>query len=132
MAAFASAGHLPPVLFPADNVAEVVPVPVGPPLGTGVGGYELITRTMTPAQTLLLFTDGLVERRGEDIDVSLARLAGQWLRPGAGVEELLDTVVDRFDAQHAEDDVAVLAARICRRPHHEADESVTAPPPEAI
>ncbi|NWF29031.1 SpoIIE family protein phosphatase [Streptomyces sp. PKU-EA00015] len=130
VAAFASAGHLPPVLFGADNAAEVVPVPVGPPLGTGLGGYELITRTMAPSQTLLLFTDGLVERRGEDIDVSLARLSGRWLRPGAGVEELLDTVVDRCDAQHAEDDVAVLAARIRRRPRPEAQESVTPPPPD--
>ncbi|MFF8842162.1 PP2C family protein-serine/threonine phosphatase [Streptomyces sp. NPDC015127] len=131
VAAIASAGHLPPVLFTADNTAEVVPVPVGPPLGTGVGGYELITRTMVPGQTLLLFTDGLVERRGEDIDVSLARLAGRWLRPGADVEDLLDTVVDRFDAHHAEDDVAILAARIRRRPPA-AHDSTAAPHPDTM
>ncbi|MBT1187649.1 SpoIIE family protein phosphatase, partial [Streptomyces sp. CJ_13] len=67
-------------------------------------------------ETLLMFTDGLVERRGEDIDVSLARLAGLRLPVGAGVEALVDAVVAGLDARHAEDDVAVLAARPRRRP----------------
>ncbi|WP_369779593.1 PP2C family protein-serine/threonine phosphatase [Streptomyces sp. R33] len=117
VADFASAGHLPPAIFGADSSAALVDVPVGPPLGTGVGGYEGVTRAITTEETLLMFTDGLVERRGEDIDVSLARLAGLRLPVGAAVEELVDAVVDALDARHAEDDVAVLAARIRpRRP----------------
>ncbi|MEU6095237.1 GAF domain-containing SpoIIE family protein phosphatase [Streptomyces sp. NPDC047079] len=115
-ASLTSAGHLPPALFAGDGTAELLDVPTGPPLGTGVGGYEPTTRALAPQDTLLLFTDGLVERRKEDIDVSLARLAELRVRPGAGVEELLSDVLDRLDAQHAEDDVAVLAARIRRRP----------------
>ncbi|WP_406388471.1 PP2C family protein-serine/threonine phosphatase [Streptomyces sp. NBC_00211] len=115
VADFASAGHLPPAVFGADSTAALVEVPVGPPLGTGVGGYEGITRAITTEETLLMFTDGLVERRGEDIDVSLARLAGLRLPVGAAVEELVDAVVAGLDARHAEDDVAVLAARIRRR-----------------
>ncbi|WP_133899062.1 PP2C family protein-serine/threonine phosphatase [Streptomyces sp. KS 21] len=117
VADFASAGHLPPAIFGADSSAALVDVPVGPPLGTGVGGYEGVTRAITTEETLLMFTDGLVERRGEDIDVSLARLAGLRLPVGAAVEELVDAVVAALDARHAEDDVAVLAARIRpRRP----------------
>lgn len=115
-ATFASAGHLPPVVFTADGSAELVDLPVGPPLGTGFGGYEPLTREVTPADTLLLFTDGLVERRGEDIDVSLARLAALRLPVGSGPEEVVRQVLARLDAQHAEDDVAVLAARIRERP----------------
>ncbi|WP_432068521.1 PP2C family protein-serine/threonine phosphatase [Streptomyces sp. C10-9-1] len=115
-AAFASAGHLPPVLFAADGRAELVAVPVGPPLGTGIGGYEVLTRAVAEAETLLLFTDGLVERRGVDIDSSLERLSGRWLPPGTGAEALLDAVVDRCGATRAEDDVAVLAARVRDRP----------------
>lgn len=115
VADFASAGHLPPAIFGADSSAALVDVPVGPPLGTGVGGYEGVTRAITTEETLLMFTDGLVERRGEDIDVSLARLAGLRLPVGAAVEELVDAVVAGLDARHAEDDVAVLAARIRRR-----------------
>jgi hypothetical protein len=115
-AALAGAGHLPPVVFAGDGTGELVRLPVGPPLGTGVGGYEQATRALAPDETLVMFTDGLVERRGEDIDESLARLAGLRLPPGADAEELLDEVLVRLDARHAEDDVAVLAARIRRRP----------------
>ncbi|MFI8519880.1 PP2C family protein-serine/threonine phosphatase [Streptomyces sp. NPDC085481] len=115
-ATFASAGHLPPVVFAADGSAGLVELPVGPPLGTGLGGYEPVGRTLTPGDTLLLFTDGLVERRGEDIDASLARLAGLRLPPGSGPEAVVDEVLRRLDAHTAEDDVAVLAARVRERP----------------
>ncbi|WXK75399.1 GAF domain-containing SpoIIE family protein phosphatase [Streptomyces sirii] len=121
LAGFASAGHLPPVVFRGDGGADLVRVPVGPPLGTGVGGYELITRGLTPDDTLLMFTDGLIERRGEDIDDSLARLARLRLPARAGVAEVLDEVLLRLDGLHAEDDVAVLAARLRERPGPEAD-----------
>ncbi|MFJ3964994.1 PP2C family protein-serine/threonine phosphatase [Streptomyces sp. NPDC090036] len=116
VAMFASAGHLPPAVFGADGSATLVDVPVGPPLGTGVGGYEAVTRAIGPQETLLMFTDGLVERRGEDIDVSLARLAGVRPPVGAGVDAVVDAVVEGLDASHAEDDVAVLAARARARP----------------
>ncbi|MDV5142952.1 PP2C family protein-serine/threonine phosphatase [Streptomyces sp. SBC-4] len=115
-ATFASAGHLPPAVFGADGSAELVDLPVGPPLGTGVGGYEPTTRPLTPAETLLLFTDGLVERRGEDIDVSLARLASLRLPPDPGPHQVVDEVLRRLGAHRAEDDVAVLAARVRARP----------------
>lgn len=47
IAGFASAGHLPPVVFGRDGTAELMRLPVGPPLGTGIGGYELVTRTLS-------------------------------------------------------------------------------------
>ena len=115
-AALVSAGHLPPVRFGADGTGTLLRLPVGPPLGTGVGGYQQTTCALAPDQTLVMFTDGLVERRREDIDESLARLAGLRLPPGAGVQETLDFILDRLDAQNAEDDVAVLTARIRRSP----------------
>ncbi|MFD6245807.1 PP2C family protein-serine/threonine phosphatase [Streptomyces roseolus] len=115
-ATFASAGHLPPAVFGPDGSAGLVDLPVGPPLGTGVGGYEPATRPLGAGDTLLLFTDGLVERRGEDIDVSLARLAGLRLPPDQGPEGVVEEVLRRLDARHAEDDVAVLAARVRVRP----------------
>ncbi|MXM64383.1 SpoIIE family protein phosphatase [Streptomyces sp. HUCO-GS316] len=111
----ASAGHLPPAVIDAEGRTSLLPVPVGPPLGTGLGGYEPATFRLDPAQTLLLFTDGLVEHRSEDIDQSLDRLAGVGFRAGSDVQEVLDTVLARLDARHAEDDVAVLAARLQHR-----------------
>ncbi|MFB7030007.1 MULTISPECIES: PP2C family protein-serine/threonine phosphatase [unclassified Streptomyces] len=115
-ATFASAGHLPPAVFGPDGSAELVDLSVGPPLGTGVGGYDPTTRELGQGDTLLLFTDGLVERRGEDIDVSLARLAGLRLSPEPGPEQVVDEVLGRLDAHRAEDDVAILAARVRTRP----------------
>ncbi|WP_405603070.1 PP2C family protein-serine/threonine phosphatase [Streptomyces sp. NBC_01410] len=123
LASFSSAGHLPPVVFSNEGVAHLVNVPVGPPLGTGVGGYELVSRTFDPGDTLLLFTDGLVERRSEDIDTSLARLAHVRPDPGGTLDDLVDEVLHELDAAHAEDDVAVMAARIRRKAAPDDDAS---------
>ncbi|EFG09897.1 Putative magnesium or manganese-dependent protein phosphatase [Streptomyces clavuligerus] len=112
LVSLSSAGHLPPVTLSASGTVELVDVPVGPPLGTGVGGYDRAQRPLGPDDTLLMFTDGLVERRGEDIDVSLARLARLRPDPRAPLDTLVDEILARLDAAHAEDDVAVLAARI--------------------
>ncbi|MFJ5550076.1 PP2C family protein-serine/threonine phosphatase [Streptomyces sp. NPDC093225] len=120
-AVYASAGHLPPVVFDRDGAGEVLDVPVGPPLGTGVGGYEALARPIAAGQTLLLYTDGLVERRGEDMDVSLARLTALPVRGGTPLAEVVDAVCDGLDVRHAEDDVAVVAARLHPRPPHHAD-----------
>ncbi|MGW0599033.1 PP2C family protein-serine/threonine phosphatase [Streptomyces sp. NPDC002776] len=111
----AGAGHLPPAVIDGSGRVSLLPVPVGPPLGTGLGGYEPATYRLDPSQALLLFTDGLVERRGEDIDQSLDRLAGVSFSAATGVQDVLDTVLARLDARHAEDDVAVLAARLHHR-----------------
>ncbi|MFL4946185.1 PP2C family protein-serine/threonine phosphatase [Streptomyces sp. MMS24-I31] len=114
--AFASAGHLPPVVFHRDGSAGLVPLPVGPPLGTGLGTYEVSALPLAPDDTLMMFTDGLVERRGEDIDTSLARLSALRVRPGLEVSALLDEILDRLGAEQAGDDVAALAARLRPRP----------------
>lgn len=114
-ALYASAGHLPPAVFAADGTGRLLDVPVGPPLGTGLGGYESAAHPLAPEDTLVLYTDGLVERRGEDIDHSLARLTGLRLPACGTAEEAVDAVVAGLDARHAEDDVAVLAARIRSR-----------------
>lgn len=117
MALYSSAGHLPPALFTAEGTGTLLDVPVGPPLGTGIGGYESLARPLTADQTLLLYTDGLVERRSEDIDTSLARLATLRLGSRTSLPEVVDAVCAGLDARHAEDDVAVLAARLRPRPH---------------
>lgn len=120
-AVYASAGHLPPAVFTGGGGGELVDVPVGPPLGTGIGGYEALARPIGPEQTLLLYTDGLVERRGEDIDTSLARLTALRMGADAGPLDVVGTVCDGLDALHAEDDVAVVAARPRPRQPQDAD-----------
>ncbi|QMU71163.1 PP2C family protein-serine/threonine phosphatase [Streptacidiphilus sp. P02-A3a] len=110
---FASAGHLPPVLISPDQPTRLLPVPTGPPLGTGLGGYTAEVHPLEPGQVLLLYTDGLVERRTEDIDVSLARLTRLGQRPrAASLDGLLDHVLGTVKPPVPDDDIAVLAARI--------------------
>lgn len=107
----ASAGHPPPVLIdPGAARARVARVPVGPPLGTGLGGYRTTVVPCGPGTVLFMYTDGLVERRGEDIDVSVGRLTRLTLPASGQLQDLLEEVVDRF-ADTAEDDIAVLVSR---------------------
>ena len=110
---FASAGHLPPTLISPDRPAELLSVPTGPPLGTGLGDYQAVVHPLHPGQVLLLYTDGLVERRTEDIDVSLARLTRLGRpQPSASLDDLLDHVLAAVKPTAPEDDIAVLAARV--------------------
>ncbi len=112
---YARAGHLPPAVLRAGGGTDLVPVPAGPPLGTGYGGYEPVTVDWESGDVLLLYTDGLVEHRGEDIDASLGRLSALRLETTTGLETLVDQILDHMVAGAAEDDVAVMAARIRAR-----------------
>lgn len=108
---YANAGHLPPLRILPDGRVELVPRPAGPPLGTGMGVYETVTRPGVPGGVLLLYTDGLVERWAEDIDVSLHRLTELRLLPGGGLDEILDGILAHAATGSARDDIALLAAR---------------------
>jgi PAS domain S-box-containing protein len=109
---FSSAGHLPPVLVDPDRGARLLEGGSGLMLGTGHDLRREGSSVRIPhGATLLLFTDGLIERRGEDIDSSLRRLQQQTL---ALAREPLGTLCDelliRLGAD-ATDDVALLAVR---------------------
>jgi serine phosphatase RsbU (regulator of sigma subunit) len=111
----ANAGHPAPLVRRADGTVEAV---VGDPgLLLGAGGCErrTVTARFGPGDTLLAFTDGLVERRDEDIDVGVARLARGCAHPGAagrdGLAQWLEEVVEASRDARRDDDVAVLAVR---------------------
>lgn len=107
----ASAGHPPPALI-TDTGTEYVVVPPGRPLGTGVDTYPSTQVRMPPGSTLFFFTDGLVERRGEDIDDGLRRLAGVLDElADLPVDELVSHTVQRLRSRDAPDDIATLAIR---------------------
>ncbi|WP_328495401.1 SpoIIE family protein phosphatase [Streptomyces sp. NBC_00414] len=74
---YSCAGHPPPLLAHVDGSVEILDMATDPPLGAC---DELMSRGETtvgyaPGATLVLYTDGLIERRGEDIDAGLRRLA---------------------------------------------------------
>jgi serine phosphatase RsbU (regulator of sigma subunit) len=106
-----SAGHPLPLLVSADG-SELVQVPVGPPLGVGASSYATCTTTMPPGSTLIAYTDGLVERRDEDIDTGLRRLtAAAGRHRDESVDELLTSLLGEMRGDGAADDIAVLALR---------------------
>ncbi|HVM65647.1 MAG TPA: SpoIIE family protein phosphatase [Acidimicrobiales bacterium] len=107
-----SAGHLPPVIVRATGAVEALELPKWPPLGVGQFSREVSVVPFRPPDTLLAFTDGLVERRGEDIDDGLRRLRDH----AAGLrgpldDALLARLADRLRQAGHDDDVTVLAVR---------------------
>ncbi|MCO5968909.1 PP2C family protein-serine/threonine phosphatase [Actinoallomurus soli] len=112
--AYSSAGHPPPVLAHAGGGHELLDRATDPPLGVRP---EVVPRPQATLQyrtgdTLVLYTDGLIERRGEDIDIGLARLTAtlaeyRELPP----QELADALLDRLRCG-ASDDVALVVVRL--------------------
>jgi hypothetical protein len=111
----ANAGHLRP-LVTIDGKTSYLPTTVGLPLGVGVGSYTSESFVLAPGATLLAFTDGLVERRGEIIDAGLERLAEVAAAPAASLEDLLERIVGELAHGGSEDDIAVLALRRVETP----------------
>jgi PAS domain S-box-containing protein len=105
----ASAGHPPPLLI-TDEFATYLDVPPSPLLGApGASAGEWIG-TMPKGSTLLLYTDGLVEHRHQDIDVGLERLRAVAAEVGAhDPERLCNAAVDSMVGDDRSDDVAMLA-----------------------
>ena len=109
---WASAGHPEPMLVDEGTVVDLS-APVGPPLGIGWLGPRADGEALMPVgSTLVLFTDGLFERRGIPLDEGRAQVR-ELLRASVGLslEELCDRLLTRLVGEGAEDDVAVLAVR---------------------
>jgi len=109
----ANAGHPSPLIISAAGSAYVSTL-VGPPLGIEASGYETSTFSVPPDGTVLAFTDGLVERRGESIDDGLQRLADAARTDCDTLEHLLTSVVAAMAHDGPEDDIAILAFRWLR------------------
>ncbi|MFD0148741.1 ATP-binding SpoIIE family protein phosphatase [Streptomyces sp. NPDC055721] len=109
---YASAGHLPILVRDEDGTVRRAEDPTGPPLGTGGWLHASGSIALPPGSTAVLYTDGLVERRREDIDEGVAALA----RALSGASGTPQVVCDRLlralgvTAEH-DDDVAVLVVQ---------------------
>ncbi len=107
----ASAGHPPPIVISGDS-RQFLDVTAGLPVGVALDPSYTATTALVPAgATLLAFTDGLVERRGESLDVGMRRLQDTAIDDGAGLDELLNTIVAQLLVGESEDDSAILGVR---------------------
>ncbi len=120
----ASAGHLPPLLVRPDGSNELLDVLPAPPLGVGTGLIQSRVLDIADGSLLVLYTDGLVEKRSRDIDEGLRRLR-EIFGPGSAEQPLEDlcraTLAGVYADEHR-DDIALLVARLRRIP---ADHVVT-------
>ncbi|TWP54031.1 SpoIIE family protein phosphatase [Lentzea tibetensis] len=108
----AVAGHLPPVLAVPGVEARFVAVHVDPPIGFDLGstGRRSSAIEMPPGSLIVVYTDGLVERRGQDLDAGLERLRRVVtpMGPEAACIQIMATMVGD---QPATDDIALVAIR---------------------
>ena len=96
----------------ADGAVEQLPFADGPPLGLGDGHRSGVTIPFACGDTLLVLTDGLVERRDEDIEEGLGRLRGEVHRlAGSPLSTALVELVEAVRDERYDDDVAALALR---------------------
>jgi PAS domain S-box-containing protein len=107
---FANAGHPPPLLITETGEATFLEEGLAPPLGTMPHAEHLeATARVAPGSTLLLFTDGLIERRGVSLREGMERLRGEALSAGSDLEGLCDYLLASLVEEDVQDDIAILA-----------------------
>jgi serine phosphatase RsbU (regulator of sigma subunit) len=113
---YSNAGHPPPVLVHPDGTCDMLDEAADPPLGARPQDvpHPQAALSYSPGDTLVLYTDGLFERRGEDIDAGLARLVDTLSRhANQSPERLADGVLNDLGvADGAQDDIALLIVRL--------------------
>ncbi|MFB7091439.1 SpoIIE family protein phosphatase [Streptomyces sp. NPDC056296] len=119
---YASAGHLPILVRDENGTVQRADEPTGPPLGTGGWMHSSGSIALTPGSTAVLYTDGLVERRNEDLDEGIAALE----RALSGATGTPQVICDRLVRSAGvtpdhDDDVAVLVLQHPARKGAEAE-----------
>jgi anti-sigma regulatory factor (Ser/Thr protein kinase) len=152
---FANAGHLPPILVRPNGSAERVAIPTGAPIGVGGVAFDTAEISIRDGDTLVFYTDGLVQGRPGDIEERLTELAECLTAPELairGPETMCDALVDglrrdRDDRRGGDrgggdrgwgrggrhgDDVALLAARLSGIPAENVAYWLLAPLPQTV
>jgi serine phosphatase RsbU (regulator of sigma subunit) len=114
-AVIARAGHPPPLLRGPDGSVRVLDVPGGALLGVEPDGrYPVTEVALPPGSVLALYTDGLVETPGTDLDEAVADLAAHLAAVGdVSLEQLADSMIRHTAGPHGRaDDVALLLLRL--------------------
>jgi serine phosphatase RsbU (regulator of sigma subunit) len=103
-----SAGHMAPLLLDGEH-GEYVSFEVDAPVGvSGNAHYHESTVSVPPNATLVAFTDGLVERRGEVLDVGLARLREIATKQQVPLDDLVVNIARELASEDHHDDTAIV------------------------
>jgi serine phosphatase RsbU (regulator of sigma subunit) len=109
-----SAGHPPPLIIDDRGVAQLLRVPTAGPLGLGASCAAAAYARIAPGTTVVMYTDGLIQRRRLPIDDGL-----RWLLAASGGMHVLPVEVvahqllqQSVELSPAEDDITVVAARV--------------------
>ncbi|MGW8888740.1 SpoIIE family protein phosphatase [Streptomyces sp. NPDC055749] len=109
------AGHVDPLVRDVDGSCRRLPVEGGLPLGLsaefGRLDYPVSTVELDPGQAMVLYTDGLVEMPGSDLDEGMQLLVDLVTKGPKDLEELADGLCEAVDERGGEDDVAMLLLR---------------------
>ena len=106
-----SAGHLPPLCVDRSG-ARFLEVKAGVPIGVlRQAVYPVTSMTLDPGAMVIAYTDGLVERRGEHLDIGFERLRQSAARHGLGVPDALVSALLAEVGDDGADDTAILAVR---------------------
>ncbi|MEU5275540.1 PAS domain S-box protein [Streptomyces asoensis] len=116
-----SAGHLPVLVAGADEGIRPLPCPVNAPLGVGDILFEESSSEIAPGATLVLYTDGLIETPGSDIEVRIGELTlllNELFDGTPCLEAAADQVLAKLlpDAEGHNDDVTLLLAQLPAAP----------------
>ncbi len=109
--AIARAGHPPPAVATARGEATFLDGPPGTPLGTGGREFRTEELALAPGSLLVLYTDGLIEARGRDLDQGMAQLGRALRDPAQPLDALCDGILAGLLPAAPQDDVALLLAR---------------------
>jgi anti-sigma regulatory factor (Ser/Thr protein kinase) len=105
------AGHLVPAVVDPLGRVSFPRLPLSPPLGVGGHPFETGELDLPEGSRLVLFTDGLVEDHGRDIDEGLRMLGATVSHPDQTPEEACRALMETMLPEHPSDDVALLVAR---------------------
>ena len=127
---FSSAGHLPPLVIDPDGSAQYLEGGRTPPLGVAPDGeHQEATAEIAPGSILVLYSDGLVEERGEGLDRGLSVLERATLGGPRDPEALCDHIMESVFSERApKDDVAVLVLRTVALDESRIELELTADP----
>ncbi|MFJ8586455.1 SpoIIE family protein phosphatase [Streptomyces sp. NPDC093595] len=119
-ARIANAGHPPPVVRRPDGSVDVIGDVLGVPLGVGGHRFGTTGVDLPDGAVLALYTDGLVEARGRDIEDGVRAVCGELRRAGDELEAAADRILGRLLPGTPHDDTVLVLARVRRRPPHGA------------